>query len=57
MGDVVMSEEKLEARTASKSQTHDVAAWLRDTVTLSLPRWALVAAGLAGFVLLLVALD
>lgn len=52
-----MSEEKLEARTASKSQTHDVAAWLRDTVTLSLPRWALLAAGLAAFVLLLVALD
>ncbi|WP_439137250.1 hypothetical protein [Roseicyclus sp.] len=57
MGNIVMIEEKTETQTVSKSQTHDVSAWLRETVTLSLPRWALVAAGLAALVLLLVALD
>lgn len=57
MGAMVMIEEKTETQAVSKSQTHDVLAWLRETVTLSLPRWAPVAAGLAALVLLLVALD
>ena len=52
-----MSEEKTEPQAVSRSQTQDASAWLRETVTLRLPRWALVAAGLAAFVLLLVALD
>lgn len=52
-----MSEEKTEPQAVSRSQTQDASAWLRETVTLRLPRWALVAAGLAAVVLLLVALD
>jgi hypothetical protein len=57
MGDRVMIEEKTETQAVSQSGIQDASAWLRETVTLRLPRWALVAAGLAAFVLLLVALD
>lgn len=34
-----------------------VEAWLRAPVTLTLQRWMLLAAGLAGFVLVVLALD
>ena len=35
----------------------DVAAWLRMPISVTLPRWALIAAAAAATVLLLVALD
>ena len=35
----------------------DVTAWLRTPMTVTLPRWALLAGAVAAVVLLLVALD
>lgn len=39
------------------SEPRDLSAWLKSEITLRLPRWALVAGGVAAFALILVALD
>ena len=52
-----MVDDKSETALTGKPKGHDLSAWLRGDVTLTLPRWALVAAGLSVLVLLLVALD
>lgn len=57
MGCFAMMDDKSETALTGKPKGHDLSAWLRGDVTLTLPRWALVAAGLGVLVLLLVALD
>jgi hypothetical protein len=49
-----MSEQSLSERTP---QPQSISDWLKSEVTLRLPRWALVAGGVAAFALILVALD
>jgi hypothetical protein len=49
-----MTEESLSDRTPQPQSFQD---WLKSEVTLRLPRWALVAGGVAAFALILVALD
>ncbi|MBF9048163.1 hypothetical protein LSUCC0031_13655 [Rhodobacterales bacterium LSUCC0031] len=52
-----MTDKKPETELTATGKGHDLSAWLRGDLTLTLPRWALVAVGLAAFILLLVALD
>jgi hypothetical protein len=52
-----MTQDKTRAGATPNQRGHDIAAWLRADLTLTLPRWALLAMGVAALILLLLALD
>ena len=56
-GCLAMTQDKTRAGATPNQRGHDIAAWLRADVTLTLPRWALVAMRVAALILLLLAFD